>query len=284
VDRTPEPYRPGAPDAAAPAGQPVLEAYDPDDGYDLYDAAGTPQATPTATTVPAPAPRRLATVLGVTGELLITLGVVICLYLVYELWWSNLTAAAQTRHNSAALLQQLQAAPAVPVAHPSDTIAPGTGFAFLYIPALGPDWRALIMQGTDRTTVLNTGAVGHYTDPASAFPWDSVGDFAIAGHRDGHGMIFRDLDQLHPGDRVYVQTEYGWFVYQLDREAASVSVNDLGAVAPIPEGSGYTEPGRYITMTTCTPIYIDTNRLIWWGHLVSQTPEDQVPKGVTPTS
>jgi sortase A len=140
------------------------------------------------------------------------------------------------------------------------------------------------MQGTDRTRVLNTGAVGHYTDPASAFPWAAAGDFAIAGHRDGHGMIFRDLDRLQPGDRVYVQTEYGWFVYRLDREAASVAVSDLDAVAPIPAGSGYTESGRYITMTTCTPIYVDTNRLIWWGHLISQTPGGQVPKGVTPAS
>lgn len=104
-------------------------------------------------------------------------------------------------------------------------------FAFVYIPAFGPDWRALVMQGVDRETVLNTGAVGHYSGPGTSFPWDASGNFALAGHRDGHGMIFRDLDQLKPGDKVYVQTQYGWYVYQLDREAPSVPIADVSAIA-----------------------------------------------------
>jgi sortase A len=218
----------------------------------------------------------------VLGELLITLGVVIALFVVYELWWTNITADQQTRQNSAALLRKWDAAPPAAQPAPSDAIAAGQSFGFLYIPAFGTGWRALIMQGTDRYKELNTGAVGHYTDPASAFPWDPTGNFAVAGHRDGHGMIFRDLDQLAPGDKVYVETQYGWYVYQLDREAASVSMGDVGAVTPIPAGSGYTAPGRYITMTTCTPIYVDSSRMIWWGHLVEQTPRNQVPAGVTP--
>jgi sortase A len=231
---------------------------------------------------PGPARRRTGTVMSVCGEVLLTLGLVICLYLVYELWWSNLTAAAETRHNSSTLLQRWQSDPAA--GSPGGAIPAGTGFAFLYIPALGPDWRALIMQGTDRTTVLNTGAVGHYTDPDSAMPWDPAGNFAVAGHRDGHGMIFRDLNELQTGEKVYVQTQYGWFTYQLDREAPSVDINDIDAVDPIPQGSGYTGPGRYITMTTCTPMYIDSQRMIWWGHLISQSPAAQTPPGVTPAT
>jgi sortase A len=140
------------------------------------------------------------------------------------------------------------------------------------------------MQSVDRNSVLNTGAVGHYTDPPSALPWDATGNFAIAGHRDGHGMIFRDLDHLAVGDKAYVQTRYGWFVYQLEREAASVPINDVGAVEPIPEGSGFTKPGRYLTLTTCTPIYIDSSRMVWWGRLIEQTPKGKVPAGVTPIS
>lgn len=215
------------------------------------------------------------------GELLVTFGVLVCLYLTYLLWWSNVTADQKVRQNSATLLHRWSAT-APRGAAPSDEVASGQGFGFLYIPALGPDYRALIMQGTDRTRVLNTGAVGHYTVPASALPWDPVGNFAVAGHRDGHGMIFRDLDRLRPGDRVYVQSEYGWFIYRLDREAASVPVSDVGAVAPVPRGSGYTRPGRYLTLTTCTPIYVDSHRLVWWGSLVGQSPRGRIPAGVTP--
>jgi LPXTG-site transpeptidase (sortase) family protein len=251
---------------------PVLDVYDPGGGYDLYD--GSPQA----------AAHRWAGPLGVLGELLITFGLVVALDLVYEVWWTNIAAGQQTRRNSAALLRTWAGAPAPAAARPSDSIAAGQSFGFLYIPALGADWRALIMQSTDRTGVLNTGAVGHYTEPASALPWDASGNFAVAGHRDGHGMIFRDLDRLAVGDRVYVQTRYGWFVYRLDREAPSVAITDIGAVEPIPVGSGYVRPGRYLTLTTCTPIYIDSHRLVWWGQLVEQTAGGQVPTGVNAVS
>ncbi|MBS2961943.1 class E sortase [Actinocrinis puniceicyclus] len=252
-----------------------VDVYDPGGGYDLYDTAPSTCAVVLG---------RWARALGGLGEVLITLGLVIALYAVYELWWSNITAGQETRRNSTALLHTWSTTPRAAAVQPSDAIADGQSFGFLYIPAFGADWRALIMQTVDRTRVLNTGAVGHYTQPASALPWDASGNFALAGHRDGHGMIFRDLDRLRPGDPVYVQTAYGWFVYRLDREAASVPINDVGAVAPIPVGSGYTKPGRYITLTTCTPMYIDSSRMAWWGHLVEQTPKGQVPAGVTPIS
>lgn len=249
--------------------RPVLDVYDPAGGYDPYDES------------PAAASGRWSAVLGAFGEVLITVGLLVSLYVVYELWWTNVTAAQETRRNSAALLREWQRPAA---AAPGDAIADGQSFGFLYVPALGAGWRALIMQSVDRTSVLNTGAVGHYTDPPSALPWDATGNFALAGHRDGHGMIFRDLDSLAVGDKAYVQTRYGWFVYRLDREASSVPMNDVGAVEPIPAGSGFSGPGRYLTLTTCTPIYIDSSRMVWWGHLVEQTPWGKVPAGVVPVS
>jgi len=256
-------------DGAAAGNEPVLGAYGP--GAE-YASSGKPRTAAASV---------WAVVFGAFGEALITLGLIIALYVVYELWWSNITAAQETHRNSVALLREWQQpGPAAP----SDAVAQGQGFGFLYIPALGADWRALIMQSVDRASVLNTGAVGHYTDPASALPWDATGNFALAGHRDGHGMIFRNLDQLAVGDKAYVQTRYGWFVYRFDREASSVPIADIGAVEPIPQGSGYTKPGRYLTLTTCTPIYIDSSRMVWWGHLIEQTPREKVPTGVRPLS
>ena len=228
--------------------------------------------------------RVLGVALDVFGELLFTFGVLCALYLAYLLWWTNVTAGVENRAASSAFQHVLATTSTAPPAatagaKPSDDLSDGTSFGFLYIPALGPGWRALITQGTERDQVLNTGAVGHYSSPATAMPWDASGNFALAGHRDGHGMIFRDLDRLSPGDKVYVQTLYGWYVYQLDREAPSVPIDDVSVLAPIPVGSGYTAPGRYLTMTTCTPMYVDTNRLVWWGHLVQTTPRGVVPAG-----
>jgi len=222
------------------------------------------------------------TVLDLLGEALFTFGVLCALYLVYALWWTNVTAGYANRAASSRFQQQLSAASGP--ARPSDDLTDGTAFGFLYVPALGPGWRALLTQGTERVQVLNTGAAGHYSDPATAMPWDADGNFAVAGHRDGHGMIFRNLDRLRPGDEVYVQTRYGWFVYRLDREAPSVPIDDVSVLAPVPAGSGFTGPGRYLTMTTCTPMYVDSSRLVWWGHLVGTTPEGVVPAGMAPAS
>lgn len=218
--------------------------------------------------------------LDLLGEAMLSFGLLCGLYLVYLLWWTNVSAGMANRADSAAFQRTLAAA-RPGAAAVSDHPADGTPFGFLYIPALGSGWRALITQGTEREQVLDTGAVGHYSDPATAMPWDGDGNFAIAGHRDGHGMIFRDLDRLRPGERVYVQTLRGWFVYRLDREAASVSIGDVGVLDPVPVGSGYTGSGRYLTMTTCTPMYVDSHRLIWWGSLIQTTPPGTVPAGLT---
>ena len=228
---------------------------------------------------PLPArPSALSRAFDLLGELLCTFGVLCALYLVYLLWWTNVAAGMENRAASSAFQHTLTTAK--PTAVPTDDPADGTSFGFLYIPALGPGWRALLTQGTERDQVLNTGAVGHYSNPVTAMPWDTSGNFGIAGHRDGHGMIFRDLDKLEPGDKVYVQTVYGWYVYQLDREASSVPIDDVNVLAPIPVGSGFTEPGRYLTMTTCTPMYVDSHRLVWWGHFVQSTPRGTVPAGL----
>jgi sortase A len=246
-----------------------------DADLDAADVGG-----PTPADIRSPRRRALGVALDVSGELLFTFGVLCALYLAYLLWWTNVTAGVENRAASSAFQHALTTAPPAASPKPTDDLSDGTGFGFLYIPALGPGWRALITQGTERDQVLNTGAAGHYSSPATAMPWDTTGNFALAGHRDGHGMIFRDLNELAPGDKVYVQTLYGWYVYQLDREAPSVPIGDVSVLAPIPAGSGFTTPGRYLTMTTCTPMYVDTSRLVWWGHLVQTTPRGVVPAGV----
>jgi len=258
---------------------PLTAGADIDSGLSAQPAQAPPAPASAPALALAPALSRRHSFVGALGEVLITLGVLVALYVVYQLWWTNIVADRQVARNSVALLHKLAAPPPVGAAPiPTDAIPTGQSFAFLYLPALGADWRALIMQGVDRDTVLNTGAVGHYTGPGTSFPWDPSGNFALAGH----GMIFRDLDQLKVGDKVYVQTQYGWYVYQLDRESPSVPIDDIGVIAPIPAGSGYTTTGHYITLTTCTPIYVDTSRMVWWGHLVDTTHGSQVPPGVTP--
>ena len=47
---------------------------------------------------------------------------------------------------------------------------------------------------------------------------------------------------------------------------------------PVPKwvgpGGAYREPGRYITLTTCTPVYTSRYRMAVWGSLVRVDPVD----------
>lgn len=233
------------------------------------------------------------------GECMVTLGLVVVLLAAYELWWTNQAADATARSTVASLEQQWQAearaAPAGGAAAPSPgrTGAPlpiqvggasGSGidsmvrdltaFAVLRIPALGIAFP--VAQGIDKHAVLNHGYIGHY--PTAAMP-GRPGNFAVAGHRNTHGEPFRQLDRLKVGDVVIVEVS-GWtYVYAIDSILPQTSPSDVDTVAAVPHSAlhpgpryGYTVPGSYLTLTTCTPEYTSLYRMIAWGHLLGSQP------------
>ncbi|WP_241003225.1 class E sortase [Streptomyces sp. CB01881] len=228
--------------------------------------------------------------LGVFGELLITVGLVLGLFVAYSLWWTNVQADASADRASDRLRSSWAAgptaaptAPATPApASPGATASPspsasgtpgpaygaGEGVGFLHVPAMGRDYQVLIRMGTD-TDTLAEGVAGVYEQPyRAAMPWDETGNFALAAHRDGHGAKFHDLDAVHKGDAIVVETKDKWYVYKVDNTLPETSKYDTGIVAPVPKGSGYQGPGRYITLTTCTPVYTSRYRMAVWGSLV----------------
>ncbi|WP_370348809.1 class E sortase [Catenulispora sp. EB89] len=213
--------------------------------------------------------QRKLVLLSSVGEVLITLGAVMALYVVYTLWWTNVEAHKAANAEANQIQQQLK--PAGPSGTPKSAFAPSEGFALMTIPAIGKD-NIPVMQGVDKEKVLDKGAVGHYTTPATAMPWDPTGNFAVAAHRRTYGEPFRYINQLRIGDHVVVETTHGWFVYALDKELPQTDPTNIGTIAPIPKGGPFTKPGRYITLTTCTPEWASTYRLIWWGHLVRVDP------------
>ncbi|MEU6234837.1 class E sortase [Kitasatospora sp. NPDC047058] len=224
--------------------------------------------------------------LGVLGELLITLGVLLGLFVAYSLWWTNVQADASAAQAADDLRSAWAAGPtaaAPPPSAPGATASPGTpgtpgtpgpaygagdGVGFLHVPAMGKDYQVLIRMGTDSAT-LAEGVAGVYEQPyRAAMPWDAAGNFALAAHRDGHGAKFHDLDAVRKGDAIVVETKDKWYVYQVDNTLPETSKYDTGIVAPVPKGSGYEAPGRYITLTTCTPVYTSRYRMAVWGSLV----------------
>lgn len=145
-------------------------------------------------------------------------------------------------------------------------------YAVLSIPRLG--LRVPVAEGVGKRDVLNKGYVGHYPHTQQA---GQAGNFALAGHRNTHGEPFRYINRLRRGDEIDVETAAGRYVYVVDRTLPQTSANDGGVIREVPRSTvrpayGYSAPGYYITLTTCTPEYTSRYRLVVWGKLTSMRP------------
>ncbi|MFI1969966.1 class E sortase [Streptomyces cinnamoneus] len=208
-----------------------------------------------------------------TGELFITLGVVMLLFVVYQLWWTNVIAQRQAGGAAKDLQHSWDRGEGAD--RDAGAFSPGQGFAIVYIPAL--DVKAPIAQGIGKHKVLDRGMVGHYAEGPlkSAMPWDKQGNFALAGHRNTHGEPFRYVNRLKPGDKIVVETQSAFYTYEMTSRLDQTPPANVRVIDPVPAGSGFTGPGRYITLTTCTPEFTSTYRMIVWGKMVDERPRSK---------
>ncbi len=235
-----------------------------------------------------------ARVLGVTGELLITLGVLGLLFVVWEVWWTGLDAnrdAQALEDEFHSRIEQVDPGtdsnPASPdcqelpggeaAACPEQMAAVDSGaMAVLYAPALGSDWSAPVRSGVDDAT-LNSGGVGHYPD--TQLPGEA-GNFAVAGHRLTYGDVLRDQDQLAPGDEIYVESPDGYYTYEVT-ESYVVLPEQSDVILPVPGESGAEADRSLLTLTTCHPLFSNRERLITHAELVDWSPlSAQAPAAV----
>ncbi|KAK1186128.1 class E sortase [Streptomyces sp. NBS 14/10] len=209
----------------------------------------------------------------VVGELFITVGVLMLLFVTYQLWYTNILAHRQA--NDAANSLQKKWDREGGANRDPGTFSPGEGFALLYIPKL--DVKAPIAEGISKQKVLDHGMVGHYGSGKlkTAMPWDKKGNFALAGHRNTHGEPFRYINNLKPGDKIVVETQNAFFTYEMTSILPQTQPSNTGVIGPVPPGSGFTEPGRYITLTTCTPEFTSKYRMIVWGKMVDERPRSK---------
>ncbi|MER6026480.1 class E sortase [Streptomyces sp. NPDC001851] len=204
------------------------------------------------------------------GEVFITTGVLMLLFVTYQLWWTNVRAHAQAGSETHQLQDDWASGKRSP-----GVFAPGQGFAILHIPKL--DVVAPIAEGVSNRKVLDKGMVGHYGEPPlkTAMPGDRTGNFGLAAHRNTHGEPFRYINTLKAGDAVVVETQDTYFVYKVTSMLPVTSPSNTSVLNPVPRGSGFTEPGRYITLTTCTPEFTSKYRLIVWGKMVEERPRSK---------
>lgn len=163
---------------------------------------------------------RVARLARIAGELLLTVGAVLLLYVFYEAFWTNLASGRLQAEAASDLEEQWDrtspdaadapatAAAAVPVPPPVPTL--GEPFARIHLPTLGEDATHVVVEGT-RADDLRTGP-GHY--PGTQMPGEP-GNTALAGHRNGSGAVFEHLDRLDSCDAIVIETETQWQTYRL---------------------------------------------------------------------
>jgi sortase A len=222
------------------------------------------------------------------GQTMITLGLIVLLFVVYELWVTDLFNA-HTQHKLSTALQKdweqgddplVGAAPSGP-AKPGAKVSHiplGKGIANIYIPAFGPDYVFTVVEGTGPNELAE--GPGHYS--GSALP-GQVGNFSIAGHRVGKGSPFLNLDKLRAGDAIVIETKSYWYTYRVLGNKATgdtsrgtlgipgmqiVPPTDVDVIRPVPNGPTAAHAQfPFITLTTCHPKFSARQRLIIHGQL-----------------
>ncbi|MGH1564969.1 class E sortase [Mumia sp. DW29H23] len=210
--------------------------------------------------------RAVRTLARTSAELLVTGGVVVLLFAIYLVVWSDVQTAAAQVDLRDDFEQQIEAAaaPAAQAAVQAKPVAPptGSGMAVMRIPRLGDDWSWVVVEGVSDEQIAR--GPGHFPD--TALP-GQVGNFAVAGHRATHGEPFAHLDRMRAGDTIVVEAVGDTYTYVVDRTeiVAPTSVDVLLPVPGKPEAKG--RKAR-ITLVTCNPRWGSSERLIVHGHLV----------------
>ena len=202
----------------------------------------------------------------VTGELMITFGLIVLLFAGYEVYGNS--AKVQDEQNSLANeLDQQWNDPTVAPTGPAKNApaAPGTDLVGrLYIPKLDKEW--VVVNGVRPQDIRY--APGHYPD--TALP-GNIGNFSVAGHR--IKKIFWRIDELKVGDVIGVETRDSWFVYEVTNQEI-VKPNAVEVVAPVPDKPGVKPTKALLTLTTCNPKFNNYQRLIVHAQLVKTIPRD----------
>lgn len=242
-------------------------------------------------------PARLSFV-GVLGELLILAGTLLALFVVWQLFYTDVQSERVQR---AEVEETEWLDPGVVDGITSEQIS-GDGFipdelkmrgvdppfmeypdftekfAAMMVPRWGDDYIQMVYEGTTRPDVLDPLGVGHYEN--TALP-GQTGNFALSAHRTTYNKPFAEVAELQEADSLIFQTDDAWFVYKVESWKI-VLPHEVEVVAPMPDQPGVAPDDRYITLTTCHPKFsaaerwIVHGRLDYWAPVGHGVPEELV--------
>ena len=197
------------------------------------------------------------------GKTLIAFGVLLFLFVAYQLWGTGIAERREQKELAAAFEGRTLTAPPDAIPDPTGTTPPDTAppapdlggsLGLIEIPKI--DVKKFLVEGVG-VEDLKKGP-GHY--PETPMPGEK-GNAAIAGHRTTYGAPFYDLNELAPGDEIVVTTGAGRFRYAVSESVIVDPVDGAYVLDP-------TEDDR-LTLTTCNPRFSAAERLIVVAKLMS---------------
>ena len=206
---------------------------------------------------------RLATALRGIGQTFITAGLVILLFVAYELWFTGIETAREQNRLTTAIEEDWRHG-AGSYNTPEDLLKPipiGSGVAVLRIPRFGRDWAKVVVEGVELRD-LRKGP-GHY--PGTQLP-GQVGNFVVSGHRTTYGAPFNRVGELKPGDAIVVETADTWYTYRVTATEI-VKPTAIEVTYPVPKDREAKPAKALITLTSCHPKYSARQRIIVFGEL-----------------
>lgn len=239
--------------------------------------------------------QRTVRAVGAAGRTLIGAGVIILLFVGYQLWGTGLQHSRSQSQLSSEFTERLAAADGArsPQATPggggnttgagSDTtteddtewlgtLVPvlGEPVARIEIPAIDVD--ETVVHGV-RVSDLRKGP-GHFE--GSPLPGQS-GNAAIAGHRTTYGQPFHDVDKLVPGDVITVTTLQGEFTYEVMGHPTDDG-GQRGHVIVAPTAVEVLDDvgDDRLTLVACHPKWSARQRIIVTAQLVEEPAETPV--------
>ena len=241
----------------------------------------------------------LARALSAVGRTLIGAGVLLLLFVAFQLWGTGLREARAQDALGTEFTERLASVPDVAktasaltskdtpttteTPTPSTTVAvppatttppaatdpdrtsrtevkPGDALAHIRIPRIGVD--KIVVEGVS-VDDLRKGP-GHY--PGTPRPGDA-GNAAIAGHRTTYGAPFAEIDRLAPGDQILVTTLHGTWTYEVigspddpTRGHFIVTPEDVWVLGDFGDNR--------LTLTACHPKFSASQRIVVVAKLV----------------
>ena len=202
-------------------------------------------------------------VLGAVGRVLVTVGLLLLLFVAYQLWGTGIYQARAQNDLEQQFKQSLErsgtttttspiptTAATATTSPPPESLGPltappeGDAVGRIGIPKIGVD--QYVVEGVN-VDDLRKGP-GHY--PSTPLP-GVHGTVAIAGHRTTYLAPFRHIDQIENGDEIRIEMPYASFTYVAQRHEI-VDPSDVGIIKPV----GYDR----LVLTACHPPYSAAHR------------------------